>query len=655
VIRSLRRQRIKNNIAESEQFRRRSFVGFLCIGLAMSGLAFGYFRLQVLQHQEYQLRSDANRIKPRPIVPARGLIYDRTGKLLADNVPAYRLELVPEQIKDIDETVADLKKIISLGTEDIEAFQQARHATRRFRPVVLKLRLNEEERAKLALDRYRLPGVEVVPYLTRRYPYENMFAHVIGYVGRVDAKDLEKMGDSKFSALSHTGKSGLEKYYETMLRGEIGYESVETNAQGRPLKTIGMQQASPGYDIQLSIDADLQRTTIEAFGELQGAAVAVDPRTGEVLAMVSLPLFDPNLFINGISHADYRALTDNLSRPLFDRNLHGGTPPGSTIKPFVGLAGLESGLRKPEDKILSTGEFFLPGVSRGFRDSHHGGHGWVNLQESIAQSVNTYYYKLAVDLGIQRFDSYMQKYGFGQKTGIDLYGENTGVMPSPETKQKRFKQAWYPGDTVNAGIGQGMWIVTPLQLAQATAALANNGERNHLHLVRAKRQGFQGQWKPMPMMPTVQIANDQAHINAVKEGMWGTVNGSRGTARAIAVGAQYTIAGKTGTAQKVSRKGNISLNPNQLALNQRHQALFIAYAPAENPQIAVAVVVEHGGFGATTAAPIARKMMDAWLLPKIPGAKIETLTTPGTTTSTPSHTTETTSTVAVPQDEVDRP
>ena len=618
MIRSSKRQRIKNNLAESEQFRRRSFIGFLCIGLAMAGLAFGYFRLQVLHYQEYKLLSDGNRIKPRPIVPARGLIYDRKGKLLADNVPAYRLELVPDQIEDIDKTIEDLKKIVGLDAEDIEAFQQTRNATRRFRPVVLKLRLNEEERAKLALNRYRLPGVEVVPYLTRRYPYESMFAHVIGYVGRVDARDLEKMGDSKFSALSHTGKSGLEKFYEESLRGEIGYESVETNAQGRPLKTVGMQQANPGYDLQLSIDADLQQATIEAFGELQGAAVAVDPRTGEVLAMVSLPLFDPNLFINGISHANYRALTDNISRPLYDRNLQGGTAPGSTIKPFVGLAGLESGLRKPEDKILSTGEFFLPGVARGFRDSHHGGHGWVDLPESIAQSVNTYYYKLALDLGIERFDSYMLLYGFGKKTGIDLPSESIGILPSPEWKRKRFKEGWYPGDTVNAGIGQGVWNVTPLQLAQATSAVANNGVQRKLHLVKAKRHGFQATWEPVPLQPSVRIVKDQAHIDAVKKGMWGAVNGPRGTARAIAVGAQYVIAGKTGTAQKVSRKGNVSLNPNQLAMNQRHQALFIAYAPADNPQIAIAVMVEHGGFGASTAAPIARKMMDAWFLPKVP-------------------------------------
>lgn len=618
MVRSLKRQRIKNNLAESEQFRRRSFIGFLCIALAMTGLAFGYFRLQVLQHHEYQLRSDANRIKPRPIVPARGLIYDRNGKLLADNIPAYRLELVPDQIEDIDKTVQDLKKIVLLDEEDIEAFEQARNATRRFRPVVLKLRLNEEERAKLALNRYRLPGVEVVPYLTRRYPYEAMFAHVIGYVGRVDAKDLEKLGDSKFSALSHIGKSGLEKYYEESLRGEIGYESVETNAQGRPLKTVGIRQANPGFDIQLSIDADLQKATIDAFGELQGAAVAVDPRTGEVLAMVSLPLFDPNLFINGISHVNYRALTDNLSRPLYDRNLQGGTAPGSTIKPFVALAGLESGLRKSEDKILSTGEFFLPGVSRGFRDSHHGGHGWVDLPESIAQSVNTYYYKLALDLGIQRFDSYMLQYGFGKKTGIDLPSESIGILPSPEWKRKRFNEAWYPGDSVNAGIGQGAWNVTPLQLAQATAAIANNGEQRKLHLLKAKRQGFQADWKPEALAPPNRIAKDQAHIDSVKTGMWGTVNGPRGTARGIAVGAPYVIAGKTGTAQKVSRKGSISLNPNQLAMNQRHQALFIGYAPADNPTIAVAVMVEHGGFGSSTAAPIARKMMDAWLLPKTP-------------------------------------
>jgi penicillin-binding protein 2 len=616
MVKSLGRQRIKNNHAENEIFQRRAFVGFLSIAIALLLLSLGYFRLQVLKHQEYQTLSDANRIKPRPIVPARGLIYDRNGKLLADNTPAYRLELIPEQVKDMDAAVSTIKTIIPISTEDVDSFEKSRKAGRRFRPVVLKLKLNEEERARLALNRHRLQGVEVVPYLTRRYPYADLFAHVIGYVGRVDVKDLEAMGDSKNTALSHTGKSGLEKHYEDKLRGEIGHEAVETNAQGRPLRIVGKVQATSGTDIQLSIDADLQKAAVEAFGELQGAAVAVDPKTGEVLAMVSLPLFDPNLFINGISHTDYRLLTENLSQPLFDRNTQGGTPPGSTVKPFVAMAGLESGIRKSEDKTLSTGEFRLPGFKRGFRDSHRGGHGWVDLPESIAQSVNTYYYKLALDLGIQRFDNYMGNYGFGKKTGIDLPREQAGILPSPEWKQKRFKQEWYPGETVNTGIGQGYWVVTPLQLAQATAWLANDGLLHPLHVVKSSRQGFQSPWQPVAAAPSQQVVANMAHIQSVKTGMVGTIYGRGGTARAIGVNAKYKIAGKTGTAQRISRKGNASFDPNKLALSQRHQALFIGYAPADNPTIAVAVVVEHGGYGGTTAAPIARKIMDAWLLPK---------------------------------------
>ena len=608
---------MKNPSAEADQFQRRAAVGFLGIAAVMIGLCLGYFRLQVWQHEEYKTRSEANRIKLRPVVPARGLIYDRNGRLLADNIPAYRLEIVPDQVEDVDATVQALARRVSLSKEDLEQFRLARRATRGFRPVTLKLRLSEEERARLAVDRHLFPGVDVVPYLTRRYPLESALAHVIGYVGRVDANDLERLGDSKYSALTHVGKSGIERYYEDSLRGEIGYEQVEQNVEGRSLGVVGRVPAKPGPDLQLSIDADLQRAAANAFGDMDGSAVAVDPRTGEVLAMVSLPSFDSNLFVNGISHKDYRTLTENPSRPLFDRNLHGGGPPGSTVKPFVGLAGLESGMRTPEDKILSTGEFHLPGVARGFRDSHAGGHGWVDLRESIAQSVNTYYYKLAIDMGIGKFDEYLSRYGFGKPTGIDLRGESSGVLPSPEWKMKRYRQPWYPGETVNSGIGQGYWVVTPLQLAQATASIANGGLRRPLHLAKARRYGFNEAWMPLPLPAAQRIAANGPNMKAVQEGMVGTIYGSHGTARAIGVGAPYLIAGKTGTAQRVSRKGNVSVNPHQLPLHLRHRALFIGYAPADNPSIAVVVVVEHGGFGASTAAPIARKIMDAWLLPKI--------------------------------------
>ena len=447
AMRGSRRQQMKNPHAEADQFQRRAAVGFLGIAIAMIGLSVGYFRLQVLQHEEYQTRAEGNRIKPRPIVPARGLIYDRNGELIADNVPAYRLEVVPEDVPDLKATLAGLRELVAISDDDIAQFNETRRATRGFRPVALKLRLSEEERARVAVNRFRFPGVDVVPYLTRRYPDNELFSHVIGYVGRLDARDLEALGDSKYAVLSHIGKirhRALVRRHSCAARSAT--RTSRQTSKAACARVVNREPAKPGADLQLSIDADLQRAMVAAFGELEGAAVAVDPRTGEVLAMVSLPIFDPNLFVNGISHADYNALDEgSVARRCSTATVHGGTPPGSTIKPLVALAGLESGLRRAEDKTLSTGEFRLPGVSRGYRDSHAGGHGWVDVRESIAQSVNTYYYKLAMDMGIVRFDDYMRSYGFGAPTGIDLIGESSGILPSPEWKRKRFKQEWYPG------------------------------------------------------------------------------------------------------------------------------------------------------------------------------------------------------------------
>ena len=611
-----RRHLMKNPHLEADQFDRRALLGFIGIAAALLGLCLGYFRLQVLQHEEYRTRSEANRIKPRPVVPARGLIYDRNGKLLADNVPAYRLEVTPDQAGDLDQTLAGLDRLIGLSKEELQQFKANRRATRGFRPVVLKLRLSEEQRARLAVNRHRFPGVDVIPYLTRRYPHGDLFAHVVGYVGRLDADDLEALGDSKYAALTHVGKSGLERKYEERLRGEIGYENVEQNVEGRVLRVVNNVPSQPGTDLQLSIDADLQQAAIAAFGDRDGAAVAIDTRTGEVLAMVSLPQFNPNLFVNGISHVDYKALTGNPSVPLFDRNLHGGTPPGSTIKPFVGLAGLEAGVRTPQDRILSTGTFRINGRGRGFGDSHAHGHGWVDLKESIAQSVNTYYYQLALDLGVKRFDDYLARYGFGQPTGIDLIGETGGILPSPEYKRNRWRQPWYQGDLVNAGIGQGLWKATLLQLAQGTAALVNGGNLNRPHLLRSTRRGFDAAWMREPLPPARRITDDPSHLGPVREGMVAVVHGPTGTARGIGLRSPYLIGGKTGTAQVVSNKNNRRLDPHNLPLHLRHQALFIGYAPADDPRIAVAVVVEHGGFGSSSAAPVAKAIMDAWLLPR---------------------------------------
>jgi penicillin-binding protein 2 len=613
-----RRKPMKNPSAEAEQFQRRAALGFLGIAIAIGGLCLGYFRLQVWHHQEYRTRSEANRIKLRPVVPARGLILDRNGKLLADNIPAYRLELVPDQIEDIEATVRDLSLLVSLSEDELDQFHDARKATRSFRPVVLKLRLSEEERARLAVNRYRFPGVDVVPYLTRRYPQDALLAHVIGYVGRVDAKDMERLGDSKYSALTHVGKSGLERYYEDQLRGDIGYEQVEQNVEGRSLGVVGRLPADPGADLRLSVDLDLQRAMVAAFGELEGSAVAMDPRTGEILAMVSLPSFDPNLFVNGISHRDYAALNDNPSRPQFNRVVLGGVAPGSTVKPLTALAGLDSGVRTPEDKVLSTGMFRLSGMKgRGWGDSHRGGHGWTDLRKSIAESVNTYYYQLALDLGVQRYDTYLGKYGFGQPTGIDQLGEIAGILPSPEMKMKLTKERWYPGDLVNAAIGQGLWKVTPLQLVRGVGAIANGGRLLRPHLVAARRVGFEASWQALPQPAPVRITEHPEHLRAVQEGMELTVSVPGGTAYGIFRDAPYRSAGKTGTAQVVNRSEQ-SVNPKSLPLWKRHRALYIGYAPVENPTIAVAVAVEGGGYGASTAGPIARKIMDAWLLPKAP-------------------------------------
>ncbi|MBW3551135.1 MAG: penicillin-binding protein 2 [Proteobacteria bacterium] len=610
------RRLLKNPVAEAQQFRRRALLAFAIVVLALAGLALWYLRLQVWQHDAYAMRSEANRVRLQPVVPGRGLIFDRKGRILADNVPAYRLEVIPEDAGDPDRWLPQLAEIVELSPQDIETFQETRRATRGFRPVTLKLRVTEEEAASFAVDRWRYPGVELVPYLNRRYPHGALFSHIIGYVGRIDVDDLAELGEGK-SALTHIGKTGLERAYEDVLRGEIGYEKIETNVDGRAMGEVGRVPAVPGADLRLSVDLDLQRATVDAFGTMDGAAVAVDPRTGEVLAMVSLPGFDANLFVNGISHADYATLTEDPSRPLFNRNVLGGGPPGSTVKPLIALAGLDSGLRTPQEETLSTGEFRLPGVRRGYRDSHAGGHGWVDLRESIAQSVNTYYYELAHDMGIDRFSDYMHRYGFGERTGIDLLGENEGVVPSVDWKRANSSEPWYPGETVIAGIGQGYWVATALQLARATAAIADDGQLRRLHLVDARRDGYQAPWSPLPQAPPRSITDRPDHLQAVQEGMQETIHG-RGTATAMARGAPYLMAGKTGTAQKISRQGELSVDPGSLPYHLRHQALFVGYAPADNPTIAVAVVVEHGGYGGSTAAPIARKIFDAWLLGKMP-------------------------------------
>ena len=615
-LRTYARRQVRNAHAEAMQFRLRAAIAFAGVVVALLVLAGWYFSLQVLQHDDYVLRSEANRIKLQPVVPGRGLILDRKGRTLADNVPAFRLDVLRDEAGAIDTWLPRLSRTVALTPEELKRFREVYAATPGFRAVTLKLRVGEEEAAAFAVDRWRYPGVELVSYLNRRYPHGELLSHVIGYVSRVDTRDAEALGEG-FSALTHIGKTGLERSYEEALRGTIGFDRIETNVDGRAMGHVGRVPAVPGADLRLSIDLDLQQAMVDAFGDNDGSAVAVDPRTGEVLAMVSLPAYDANLFVNGISHTDYQTLTTSPSRPLFNRNVLGGGPPGSTVKPLIALAGLDSGLRTPQTAVFSTGTFYIPGQRRGWRDAH-GGAGWTNLSKSISASVNYYYYKLAYEMGIEKFDAYMKKYGFGEATGIDLLGERTGVVPSPQWKATQNREPWYAGETVNAGIGQGYWIATVLQLARSTAAIANGGDLHPLHLASARRDGYGAPWVPIRHGAGRRITDSASNLAAVHGGMVATVHGG-GTGVAMARGIDYLIAGKTGTAQKISRRGNAaSVDPRSLPQHLRHQALFVGYAPADAPTIALAVSVEQGGYGGTTAAPIARKVFDAWLRGQMP-------------------------------------
>jgi penicillin-binding protein 2 len=611
------RRQIKDHGREIALFRRRAWLGMLVAAVALVVLGGRFVYLQVYGHAEFLTRSEANRIKPRPIVPARGLIYDRRGRLLADNVPAYRLEVVPEQVKQDVETLLDgLSGVVPLSDDERERFLASYRTKRAFQPVPLKLRLSEAEVAGFAVQRYRFPGVDVVPYLNRRYPYGDLFAHVVGYVGRIDEADLEKLEDpARYSGATHIGKGGIERFYESRLHGQVGFEQVEINAEGRALRVLERIPAESGEYLTLSIDAELQQAMVDSFEGQHGAAVAVDPRTGEVLGMVSLPSYDPNPFVNGIGRAEYAALLNDPARPLFNRVLMGGYEPGSTIKPFVGLAGLELGVRRAEDTVFSSGAYRLPNQEREYRDWRAGGHGHVNLEEALAQSVNTYFYSLAVELGIDQLTTYAAQFGFGRPTGIDLPGEASGVLPTREWKQRTREQPWYPGETVIAGIGQGFWVATPLQLAQATATLASGGHPHRLHLLRATQAGFDAPRVAVrDDAPLESLVKNPAHLAAVTAGMVAVMHGPTGTARAVAADSTYLIAGKTGTAQRISRKTDQQIDVSKLAFALRNQALFVAFAPADAPRIALFVVVEHGGSGTRAAAPVARRILDAWLL-----------------------------------------
>lgn len=604
---------LKDQVLEGRQFGVRALTAFLIILAAIFLLSLRYVYLQLISYEEFTVRSINNQVRIVPVPPNRGLIYDRRGRPVAENLPAYRLELVPERVGDLEQTIAELGRLVDLPDDAYEKFTENRKRYRVFDSVPLKFNLTEKEVARFSVDRHRFDGVEIVPYLARYYPYGELLTHVLGYVGRLDVDDLNRVDEGNYRGTTHIGKSGVERFYENQLHGVNGIEKIETNAQGRKLSVLERQNPVHGDDLILALDVQVQQAAWDALGDRPGAVVAIDPNDGSVLAMVSKPAFDANLFVHGISSEDYRNILNAPGRPLFNRTLLGGYEPGSTLKPFIGLAGLELGVVTAEDRVFSSGQYFLPGVSRPFRDWRRGGHGWVNMQSALEQSVNTYFYQLALDMGIDRMHDYLAQFGFGTQTGLDLLGENSGVLPSRDWKRGQYSEPWYPGETIIAGIGQGFNVVTPVQLANAVATLANGGTRFEPRLLYAAKHAGNQQADKIQAPVGLQVpVNSPANWDIIREGMHRVVHGEKGTARAIRPESGYEMAGKSGTSQVAAQAADEDMDETT-ATHLRHHALFIAYAPYQNPSIVVAAVVEHGGGGSREAAPVARAVIDAWL------------------------------------------
>lgn len=615
---------LKNLDRELARFHGRLKAGGALVGLLAIALLARTYHLQIGQHDLYSQRAESNRISLIPTAPNRGVILDRKDRVLAENYSAYTLELTPTQSHDLDATLAEISKLIEITPGQLRRFRRLVAESHEFETVPLKSRLTDEEVAILATNRYRLPEMEVKARLFRNYQAGPGMAHVVGFIGRINDRDLARLRESgreeSYHGTAHIGKTGLEQSYENVLHGRPGFEQVEIDAAGRAVRILSRIPPVSGKDLRLYLDLDLQAVAEQAFGDYLGGLVALDPNTGGVLALVSKPGFDPNLFVDGIDPDAWKFLNESPERPMVNRVLRGIYPPGSTIKPFMAMAGLELKLRKPSDSIADPGYFTLPNSSHQYRDWKRGGHGSVDLRRSIAQSCDVYYYRLAVDMGIDRMHDYLAKFGLGEKSGIDLDGESSGLLPSPDWKQRRWKQAWYPGETVIAGIGQGYHLTTPLQLATATAMLANGGRRVEPRLVEAVRDPLTRVWQPQQPVVHGQVAFSPANLAVVRQGMIDVMRPG-GTASAAAAGAPYAIAGKTGTAQVVGIKQGARYDASRLARQYRDHALFIAYAPAEDPKIAIAVMVENGEHGGSTAAPIARAVFDYYLAGKRPAEK----------------------------------
>jgi penicillin-binding protein 2 len=577
-----------------------------------------FFYLQVVQHDYYATLAEANRISIVPIVPNRGIIVDRNGVLLANNYSAYTLEITPRKVDDIDALIDDLANVIEITPKDRRRFRKLLDESKSFESLPIRTRLSDEEIARFAANRYRFAGVEINARLFRQYPQAELFSHVVGHIGRINTHEIEQLEadglDANYRGTDYIGKVGLEQSYETHLHGTTGVEEVEVDAAGRAVRTLSRSAPVSGNNLVLNLDAGLQEVIYRAFGDYRGALVAIDPTTGGVLAFVSKPGFDPNLFVDGIDPQNWRELNESIDRPMVNRALAGTYPPGSTFKPYMALAALTYGKRRPEQAISDPGGFNFGGHF--FRDDKVGGHGMVDMYKSLVVSCDTYYYMLANDLGIDNISMFMRQFGFGTRTGIDITGESAGILPSQEWKMKRFRQKWYAGETISVGIGQGYNSYTPLQLAQAVATIANEGVMFRPHIVNYIEDIVTRNHTVVEPQPLRTIDLKPEHLKIVKDALVG-VNIEGTGARAFA-GAPYTSAGKTGTAQVVAIKQGEKYVESRVAERHRDHALFIAYAPADKPKLALAVLVENAGFGARAAAPIARAVFDYYLLGKQP-------------------------------------
>ena len=608
-----KRVAIQDLAAEARLFNSRAIVAMLIVALMFCVIIVNMYQLQVVSYQDYQTRSEGNRIKVMPMAPNRGLIYDRSGILLAENRPVFSLELVPEQIKDMPATLDALSKLIAITPEQTESFLKQVKAQRRFNSIALKEQLNDTEVAILAANQHRFPGVTVEARLSRHYPFGDLFTHALGYIGKINTRELQQLEDdgeaANYAATRDIGKIGLERFYQRELHGTMGYQEVEVNNRGRLIRVLRSVPAVSGQNIHLGIDVGLQLTAQQVLKEQRGAIVAMDPRDGSILAFYSNPSYDPNLFVHGISSTNYNALLHSRDRPLFNRVTQGTYPPASTVKPHLALLGLETNTITPSSKIWDPGYFTLPNNDHRFRDHVRWGHGWVDIYTAIMKSCDTYFYELGIKLGIDRISDYMSKMGFGEKTGIDILEEYSGVMPSRGWKRARHNQPWYPGDTVPLSIGQSYWTTTPLQLIVATSVLINHGHLATPHLVSAFSDEHGKSEHSPPLQQVIEVV-DSNNWDVVLDTMHRTVRDVGGTARNAFLGASYDSAGKTGTAQLAAIAQDAKYDADAIDERLRDNAMYLGYAPYDKPTIVIAVALENAGGGSKNAAPIARQMLD---------------------------------------------